>query len=69
MSAFRRQFNIRVPTDLEEEANDEHLQASHSNHHQALNNAEVKDSLLGAPDSAEVTVFSGTEVLLVSRNS
>lgn len=54
---------------LEEKAHDEHLQASHGDHHERLNNAQVEDSPLCAPDRAEVAVLSGAEVLLVTCDS
>ncbi len=51
---------------MEEEPNDEDLQTRHGNHHKALDDAEVENATLRAPDRAEVSVFSGAEVLLVA---
>lgn len=58
---------MREATDLEEEAHDEHLQGSHADDHETLDQADVDDPLLGAADRAEVAVLSRPEVLLVSR--
>lgn len=55
-------------TYLEKEPHNKHLQPSHTNHHQALNNTEVKDTSLCASNCAEIPVLSGTEVLLVARD-
>ena len=51
---------------LEKESHDEHLQACHSHHHKRLDNTQVEDSSLCAPDRAEVAVLSCAEVLLVA---
>lgn len=53
---------------LEEEAHDKNLQACHGHHHERLNNTQVEDSPLSAPDRAEVAVLSCAEVLLVARD-
>jgi hypothetical protein len=55
----------RGATYLEEEPHNEDLEARHANHHQALNNTEVKDSPLRTPDGAKIPVLSGAEVFLV----
>lgn len=54
---------------LEEEADDEDLQACHSHHHERLNNTQVEDSPLRASDGAEIAVLSCAEVLLVTCDS
>jgi hypothetical protein len=53
---------------LEEEPDDEDLQASHTDHHQALNDAEIEDPSFRAPYCAEIPVLAGAEVLLISRD-
>ena len=55
-------------TDLEEEPDDEHLESSHTDDKTTLDHAEVLDSLLCAPDGAEVSVLASTEVLLVTSD-
>jgi hypothetical protein len=61
-------LHVTLARALEEEAHDEDLQASHAYHHQTLDDGEVEDSLLGAPDGAEVSVLAGAEVFLVSAD-
>lgn len=53
---------------MEEEPNHENLKGSHADNETALDQAEVDNPLLGASDSAEVTVLARPEVLLVSRH-
>lgn len=59
---------LTFPSPLEKEPHNKHLQPSHGNHHQTLNNAEIKNPSLGAAHSAEVPVLARTEVFLVSRD-
>lgn len=59
---------LTLPSPLEEEPHNKHLQPSHRNHHQTLNNTEIENSSLGAAHGAEVSVLTRTEVFLVSRN-
>lgn len=64
-----RTFNIlhvTLASASEEHSYDEHLQASHADHDGTLEQAEVEDTLLGAPDSAEVPVFASAEVFLLA---
>lgn len=55
-----------LPSALEKEAHNKHLQPGHRHHHQALNHAEVEDTTLGATDGAEIPILASTEILLVS---
>jgi hypothetical protein len=57
-----------LPSALEEEAHNKHLQRSHRDHHQRLNDTEVEDPALGAAHGTEVTVLTRAEVLLVTRD-
>ena len=60
-------LHISLTTAREEHPHDRHLQASHADHHSALQQAEVEHPLLRAPDSAEVPVLARAEVLLLAR--
>ena len=60
---------ISLPRALEKEPHNKHLQPSHTNHHQTLNNTEIEDSPLRTPNRAEITILSCTEVFLVSCDS
>lgn len=51
---------------MEKEPHNEDLQASHCDHDQALQYAEVENTLLRAPHRGEVPVLSRAEVFLVS---
>lgn len=53
---------------LEEKSHNKHLQSPHGYDKAALNQAEVYDPLFCATDGAEVSVFAGSEILLVSGN-
>ena len=57
------------PSPLEEKPHHKHLQSSHRNHHQPLDDTKVEDPALRATHGAEVAVLAGPEVLLVSRDS
>lgn len=61
-----RLLDISFASALEEEANNEDLEPSHGDHHEAFDDAEVPYPLLGAADSAKITVFACPEVLLVA---
>jgi len=60
---------ITLPRALEEEPHNQNLQTSHAHHHDHLDQAEVEDSLLRAPDRAEVSVLAGSKVFLHPGNS
>jgi hypothetical protein len=60
-------LHISLTTAREEHPHDKHLQASHADHHSALQQAEVEHPLLRAPDSAEVPVLARAEVFLLAR--
>jgi hypothetical protein len=60
--------HIALARALEEEPDNEDLQSGHDNHQAAFHQGEVEDPPLGAPDSAEIPVFTCAEVLLVSRD-
>jgi len=53
---------------LEEEPDNEDLQACHTDHHQALNNAQIEDPSFSTPHCTEIPVLAGAEVLLISRD-
>jgi hypothetical protein len=59
-------LHISLTTASEEHPHDKHLQASHADHHSALQQAEVEHPLLRAPDSAEVPVLARAEVFLLA---
>jgi hypothetical protein len=59
-------IELTFPSPLEKEPHNKHLQRSHGNHHQTLNNAKIEDSPLSAAHSAKVSVLARTEVFLVS---
>jgi hypothetical protein len=59
---------VDLLTYLEEESDDEHLQCPHAYNESDLNHTKVDNALLGALNGAEVSVLTGAEVLLVSRN-
>jgi hypothetical protein len=65
-SPKQRIIEHTFPGTLEEEPHNKDLQRSHRNHHQRLNNTEVENPALGTPHRTEVTVLTGTEVLLVA---
>ena len=58
---------ISLASASEEHPHDKDLQASHANHHGAFKQAEVENSLLSAPDCAEIPVFTCAEVFLLAR--
>ncbi len=53
---------------LEEKSHNKHLQSPHGDDKAALDQAEVYNPLFCAADGAEVSVFAGSEILLVSGN-
>ena len=55
-------------TYLEEKPHNKHLQSPHGDDKAALDQAEVYDPLFCATDRAEVSVFAGSEIFLVSGN-
>lgn len=61
-----RDLYVALPRALEEEPDDKDLQGAHADDQARLDQAEVDNPLLGAPDSAEVAVLARAEVLLVS---
>jgi hypothetical protein len=54
-----------VKTYLEEEPDDKDLEGTHAHDQRGLNQTEVDDSLLCAPDRAKVPVFARAEIFLV----
>lgn len=58
--------HVALSCALEKEPHYEDLQASHCDHNQTLQDAEVEDTLLRASYGREISVFSGAEVFLVS---
>ena len=60
-------LHVSLTSTSEEHPHDKDLQASHADHHSALQQAEVEHPLLRAPDSAEVPVLARAEVLLLAR--
>lgn len=61
-SAKERTFS----SSLEEEPHDEHLQGSHRDHHQTLNDTEIENPPLRTPNRAEIPVLPCAEVFLVA---
>lgn len=59
--------NITLSPAGEEHPDHEHLQTCHAYHQSTLHKTEVEDALLGAPDSAEISVLSRAEILLLPR--
>ena len=59
-------LRINRITYLKEEPNNEHLQPSHTHHHQTLNDREIEDPSLCASDRAEIAVLACAEILLVA---
>ena len=59
-------LHVSLTSTGEEHPHDKDLQASHANHHSALQQAEVEHSLLCTPDRAEVPVFTCAEVFLLA---
>ena len=60
--------HITLPRSLEEEPYDKNLQASHTHHHQTLNNTEVKDPPLRTPDRTKIAILSRAEIFLIPCN-
>lgn len=58
--------NVAFTSALEEEADNEHLQRAHGDNEEALNHAEVDNSVLSADDGGEVAVLARAEVFLVA---
>lgn len=59
---------VTLPCALEEEAHDKDLQRTHADDQADLDQAEVDNPLLCAPDGAEVAVLARAEVFLVARH-
>lgn len=57
---------LTFPCSCEEEAHDKHLQSSHSDHEQVLDDAKPEYPALCTPHRAEVPVFSCAEIFLVA---
>lgn len=57
---------VALPCALEKETDDKDLESSHADDEAGLDQAEVDNPLLSAPDGAEVAVLACAEVLLVS---
>lgn len=53
---------------LEEHSDNKDLKTGHGDNHDTLEQREVEDSALSAPDGAKISVLSCTEVLLLSGN-
>lgn len=60
-----RNLYVTLPCALEEKPDDKDLESAHANNQAGLDQTEVDNPLLGAPDSAEVAVLASAEVLLV----
>lgn len=63
-----KRSNVTLASALEEEAHNKDLQGTHSNNKEALDHAEVDNSVFSADNGCKVAVFSGAEVLLVARD-
>lgn len=57
-------LHVALAGALEEEADDKDLQAAHEDDQAALDDADVDDPALGAPDGGKVAVLARAEVLL-----
>lgn len=57
---------VALPCALEEKPDDKYLESTHADDEPGLDQAEVDNPLLSAPDGAEVAVLTCAEVLLVS---
>ena len=55
---------LTLARSLKEEPHHQHLQHRHADHHADLDQAELEDPLLRAPDRAEVAILSCPEILL-----
>ena len=53
---------------LKEESNDKDLKASHSDHHQGLDDRKIKDATFGASNGTKVTILPRPEIFLVSSD-
>jgi len=63
---YNNDLHVSLTAASEEHPHDKHLQASHANHHSALQQAEVEHPLLRAPDSTKIPVLARTEVFLLA---
>lgn len=55
-------------TNLEEESDNKDLKTAHGDDESNLNHAEVDNAVLSAANGSKVTVFTSSEVFLVSRD-